>query len=341
MDEKNISSVKSIQVQLTEEEDRFKSLFQVTTTASTDFKTQLQEVLRISARYLKIELGLVSQIDVSKGTYYIYSAYPTDARMQAGQILPLQHTYCRVMLEEGMIIAVCPIRETPLSKISAYQLWPLDTYIGTSLYVNESFFGTICFASESNRQEPFTEMDKLYVEMVGKWISKMLEIEFQQEALIQQNNQLSQLNQQLDQFIYSVSHDLKQPVININNMINLLSENIPKAEKEIVERAMGYLKTSANKLQHTVENLLEVSRISNTELLFETINLSQASAEIIQYFEKSLSEESWDIQVDFEACPQIHFPPVYFNSIMDNILSNAIKYRSPKRKLTVFFPITH
>ncbi|MEO1626458.1 MAG: hypothetical protein AAFV25_14980, partial [Bacteroidota bacterium] len=94
---------------LHKEEDRFRSLFRVTTAASTDFKSQLQEVLRISAEQLGIHMGVVSQVDTNKGTYQIYSAFPPDGPMSAGAVLPLEHTYCQVMLEAGKVTAVCPV----------------------------------------------------------------------------------------------------------------------------------------------------------------------------------------------------------------------------------------
>ncbi|MEO1517408.1 MAG: HAMP domain-containing sensor histidine kinase [Bacteroidota bacterium] len=319
---------------LHKEEDRFRSLFRVTTAASTDFKSQLQEVLRISAEQLGIHMGVVSQVNADKGTYKIYSVFPPDGPMSAGAVLPLEHTYCQVMLEAGKVTAVCPVSASPIAQRSCYQLLPFETYIGTSLYVNDEFFGTICLVSAEARPAPFDEVDEVYIELVGKWIGKMLEIEFQKEQLIQQNTRLTQLNQQLDQFIYSVSHDLKQPVININNMIGLISSHIT-TENAIVDKAMGYLRLATDKLKNTVDELLEISRISHTEAVFERIVISEVLQQNIQYFRDSYGEQNWTIKTDFADCDELHFPPVYFNSIVNNLLSNAIKYRSPDRELQV------
>ena len=80
-------------------EDRFRSLFRATTAASADFRSQLQEVLMISAQSLQMNMGLVSQIDQEKGAYHVYSVYPSNTGMPPGVTLPLQHTYCRIKID--------------------------------------------------------------------------------------------------------------------------------------------------------------------------------------------------------------------------------------------------
>ena len=153
-----------------------------------------------------------------------------------------------------------------------------------------------------------------------------------QEDLQESNNTLRKINVDLDNFIYTASHDLKAPVTNLEGLITLL---IPKLEHKLDKKelkAVNMIKLSVDKLNRTISGLLEITRIQkdlerNIDLLsFEEV-LDEAKADV----EQMIKDCGATIKTDFQA-PELHYTRYNLKSILYNLLSNALKYCPKNRK---------
>jgi signal transduction histidine kinase len=142
-------------------------------------------------------------------------------------------------------------------------------------------------------------------------------------------NLLDDQNKRLQNFAYIVSHNLRSHSGNLKFMVNLFEES--KMEEERTE-IFSHIKTISESLSATMGHLDEIVRIQSEitrerKLLdFETIFNNVASA-----LHTNIDRTNALIHTDFSDCPQVDYIPAYLESILQNLLTNAIKYKHPDR----------
>lgn len=155
------------------------------------------------------------------------------------------------------------------------------------------------------------------------------------EELQRLSHRLAYKKKILEDFAYIVSHNLRSPVGNLTALLNLYEEESNPQQKEFL---VSKIKQVSERLSSTVFDLTEVVKIrQNTDiekqhLHFETVLKNQMESISAQILETQAS-----ITYDFYDAEYIDFPKVYLESIILNLLTNAIKYRHPDRKPFVHF----
>jgi PAS domain S-box-containing protein len=158
------------------------------------------------------------------------------------------------------------------------------------------------------------------------------------QAVADSNLQLTRINNDLDNFVYTASHDLKAPVMNIEGLMHALERVIkPKqgALKE-VEQIIEMINQSIGRFKNTIEDLTEISKIQkNLEEELEELVISSLIKDVLLSIGKQVNDTHALFRVDTSACEKIHFSKKDLKSILFNLISNALKYHSPERKLEV------
>jgi PAS domain S-box-containing protein len=148
------------------------------------------------------------------------------------------------------------------------------------------------------------------------------------------NAHLTQVNADLDNFIYTASHDLKAPIHNIEGLMKVLVKSLPaeSLQSERVAYTTHMIAESVERFKRTISHLTEVSKLqkeSNQQAV--DVPVAQVVEEVVLDLEPSIEAAGATIEVDVAACPTIQFSEKNARSIVYNLLSNAIKYRSPDR----------
>ena len=142
-------------------------------------------------------------------------------------------------------------------------------------------------------------------------------------------NLLDDQNKRLQNFAYIVSHNLRSHAGNLKFMVNLYEESEQLEDKAEI---FSHIKTISESLSATMGHLDEIVRIQSEILRerkvveFETIFNNVASA-----LHTNITRNHATIHTDFSACPKVEYIPAYLESILQNLLTNAIKYRHPNR----------
>jgi len=100
------------------------------------------------------------------------------------------------------------------------------------------------------------------------------------ENLNQRNLELGILNKELEAFNFSVSHDLREPLRNINAFSQILLEEYNDKFDERGKNYLSYLQTACQRMRELIEALLDLSRITRTPLSIEKVNLSEITYNI-------------------------------------------------------------
>jgi len=157
-----------------------------------------------------------------------------------------------------------------------------------------------------------------------------------EEKIIDQNNKLSlfaedlkRKNEQLDEFTQIVSHNLRSPVSNMLSLLDFYEKTEDPAEKKMF---IKMLHDSGSKILTSLQELNEVLKIkqdkdiARQDLLFENVLDG-----VRKQLSSQIAEAKAVVTTDFERVPKVRYPNIYLESVLINLLSNALKYRHPDR----------
>jgi len=150
--------------------------------------------------------------------------------------------------------------------------------------------------------------------------------------LFQTNQQLVKQNSELQQFSFTVSHNLRAPVASLKGLIYLY--HISKTDEERAH-LIKLLEDSTSSLDTIIEDLGKIIDIRHENFAsLEKVNLQTEVDLVLQSLNTFIISNDVSVSTDF-AWPQLVSIKAYVNSILFNLINNAIKYRSPDRKPTV------
>lgn len=171
-----------------------------------------------------------------------------------------------------------------------------------------------------------TEMDQLYPPFTAKKQTifgiflKQLQTIYANKI---RNQELKKTNSELDSFVYSVSHDLRAPLLSLKGIIDLISETEP-----LPEEIRDYLKmadTSVTRLDTNIQEILEYSRNARLSVKHETFNFRTLVEEIFQDIQFAAGQPV-ELVLNFNE-NDMTTDRRRLKVLMNNVISNAIKYR--------------
>jgi PAS domain S-box-containing protein len=170
---------------------------------------------------------------------------------------------------------------------------------------------------------------------VSFYIKNITEIKLKEQALQKSNEELTKRNNELDRFVYSVSHDLRAPLASILGLIE-----ISKNENDLNNRDnyLQLMQKSIYKLDEFIKEIIEYSRNNRVQINVEPIDFEQLIKDI--FAELSFMQESKPIDLKIKINKKIPFYSDLhrLKVIFNNLISNAIRY-SDKYKPKPFIAI--
>lgn len=141
--------------------------------------------------------------------------------------------------------------------------------------------------------------------------------------LEKQNQQLIKTNSELDRFVYSVSHDLRSPLTSILGLLSLIETE--SEEPDTLEHA-EMIRNSINRLDAFIKNILSYSRNNRTGLEIENIPIQETAHEIVESLQSMEEAKGIHYEIDIKEQQPFYTDRLRFNTILENLISNAIKY---------------
>ena len=145
------------------------------------------------------------------------------------------------------------------------------------------------------------------------------------EFIKRQNDALLQSNSALEQFAYVASHDLKEPLRNINTYSFLLSENIGDDVKEKAKVYLDLISAGAKHMNDLLQGILAYSRLArSSQALNELVDLNKTVRNVQEVLRNSIEEKNVIFEIDH--LPVIRSNKMQMHQLFQNLISNAIKF---------------
>ena len=149
----------------------------------------------------------------------------------------------------------------------------------------------------------------------------------QADELAKMNRALSRRNQELDSFAYAASHDLKEPLRGITNFSNILLRRHRASLDETGVKRLETLVRLTKRMDTLIDALLRFSRLGQTELRREWVDLDEVVQKAIDDLMTGREESASIAEIDVvRSLPSAYCDPVLIGEVFINLLSNALKY---------------
>ncbi|GAA4307273.1 PAS domain-containing sensor histidine kinase [Nibribacter koreensis] len=156
------------------------------------------------------------------------------------------------------------------------------------------------------------------------------------EDLMQKNKELVRINNDLDNFVYTASHDLKSPIANLEGLLLALKEDMGK-ECIPHQNILSMMGSSLETLRKVINDLSEVTKLQQAKDQAEQVSLHTLLEEVKANLRDSIKNSNAEIMVGDLEFDSLSFSRKNLRSILYNLVSNAIKYKDPQRapKITI------
>ncbi len=154
-----------------------------------------------------------------------------------------------------------------------------------------------------------------------------------EENLIRYSTALEITNKQLIDFCNIVSHNLRAPLTNIAMLVDFIEQSDDEEERKEIQVK---IKPVINHLLEVFNELVESIQVQqDAGIKIDEINIGDCIANNLSFFETQIKEYDVTVKTNLLDVSLIYFPQKYIDSILTNLISNALKYRSPDRKLVL------
>ena len=314
---------------LIDQGERIQSLYEATSISGISLDNRITETLKLGCRVLGMEIGkLGRQFPEKNESVFLNTVAPPELPAKRGLILPLDKTFCNITFSADGPIAIQHVSKSSYKDHPAAEFLGMEAYIGTTIYVHDKKFGTVNFSNRQPMEKPFTQTDKDFVNLLGKWISVTMEQIIIEDELQKSKDEAEAANHAKTAFLANMSHEIRTPLTAILGYSEMLLDDDQSQEE--VEHEINSIITSGKHLQQIINDILDLSKIEAGQLIveyqnvFPTVFMNELDAILgSQVSEKGLS---FDMDYQFPIPGTIRTDPTRLKQILLNLCCNAIKF---------------
>ena len=149
-------------------------------------------------------------------------------------------------------------------------------------------------------------------------------------ALKKTEQQLLKTNQRLEELAYVAAHDMKSPLTNLESLVKFIDESdgIKKECQGLFDKmviSIGCMSNTINTLNNVIA--IQESHLPNNE----NLKFREVFSSVTESLAAQIKEAKVKIRADFSKAPDINYPRLYLQSILQNLISNSIKFRNPNK----------
>ncbi|MGB8983314.1 MAG: ATP-binding protein [Anaerolineales bacterium] len=206
----------------------------------------------------------------------------------------------------------------------------IQTWVCLPLFAQGQLIGALNLGR--GRGQPFTEEEAA----IARDIANQLAIAIQQSnlykalqsELAEHQKLISQLeanNAELERFTYTVSHDLRNPLVTIKGFLGMLEKDIQDNRQDRIRQDFQRIARAADKMHDLLSDLLELSRVGRIASPPVEVDLVQLAEEAVEMVDASLRARGATVTLSPDL-PTVYGDRVRLREVFENLIDNAAKY---------------
>jgi signal transduction histidine kinase len=140
--------------------------------------------------------------------------------------------------------------------------------------------------------------------------------------------ELKRRNEDLTRFAYSISHDLRTPLVSIRGFIGELRQDLKEGNQAEVDKDIQIVEDSARRMADMICDLLELLRAGKLDGSMKDVDMDAVIADVLQILPNSMQDRTVRITVQ-PSMPKVRGDRARLYQVCQNLVENALKYRQP------------
>ncbi len=166
------------------------------------------------------------------------------------------------------------------------------------------------------------------------------ELQRLQVELEAKNAEVEAKNAEVQRFTYAVSHDLKSPLVTVLGFLGFLERDLEQGKRERVAADVERIRNAATKMQHLLDELLELSRIGRMDGEPEAVDLGELAFEALELVSGRIAERGVEVHIS-SALPVASGDRRRLMQLLQNLIDNAVKFMGEESEPRIEIGIVH
>ncbi len=199
---------------------------------------------------------------------------------------------------------------------------------------HEGPWGTL--STHTIRRTTFSKDDVNFLHSVANLLASTIARKKSEEQLIEKTNEVEKMNRELKDFVYSVSHDLKEPLFTIEGYFTRLYETYKDIYDEKGKKFSGRIKVNLDLMSKRIHEILEVARIGMIAYDFKVISSEEILKNVLVTLGDKLESNNINMLIKCKL-PNIFCDENRIRDVFYNLVSNAVKFmdNDNQRQITI------
>ena len=308
--------------------ERIRSLYEVISASGMTIDEQINEILKLGCKYLGVQFGVVSMIDVQANTKTVLNAYSSENQeSRVNTIVPLDKSFCTIVYSQEKPLYLDKVIQSEYKNHPGYLRSKLETYAAALITVNGNQFGTVSFSSHTSRKKPFSDSDKDLVKLISQWVSVSLERKENEKNSIEKESAIRASHTKSD-FLANMSHEIRTPLTAIIGFSEeAMNPTITETQRD---KAMATVVRNSKHLLSLINNILDFSKVEagKIDINKESFSVVELLSDIETLIKMPALEKGLEFSVhySFPIPEMMNSDETRIRQILLNLCSNAIKF---------------
>jgi PAS domain S-box-containing protein len=199
---------------------------------------------------------------------------------------------------------------------------------GSQIYETEVTFPDGRKMDAMFHKSVFQNLQNLHLGIIGIYFDITQRVKAE-KVIKNQLEELERINNELERFSYTVSHDLRSPLVTIKGFLGLLKEDLAEQNMEQVQEDIMRIGNATDKMQQLLEDLLKLSRAGKMVEQKESFSMSQVAKEAEELLYGLLKGKKCEIVIEPDM-PMVLAGKARIREIFQNLMENAVKFSIEK-----------
>jgi PAS domain S-box-containing protein len=156
-------------------------------------------------------------------------------------------------------------------------------------------------------------------------IRDVTERKLAEEAIDRAHAELARKNTELEQFVRTVSHDLKSPIVTIQGFIGHLKRDAESGRADRLDSFAQHIEDAAARMRQSIDDLLELSRIGHVTMKPEITSTLDLVQRVVKDHAEEINAKHVSVEIQSDL-PPVFGDPAQLIQVFDNLVANALRY---------------